>query len=90
MSFDQMPPGNVSSWGGDLLGQVGAVVAGGLNRWLDVEAYNRTGGALLPGGQVQPGGTPAVIATTTQAGAMQGMLPLLLLAGVAALLLLRK
>jgi hypothetical protein len=43
----------------DILTGIGAALTNGLNRWMDVEVYRRTGGALLPGGQVSPGAWPA-------------------------------
>jgi hypothetical protein len=74
----------------DILAGIGAGLVGGLNRWMDVEVYRRTGGALLPGGQVAPGVYPPATATPTVTAASMSPLLLLIGAGLVVLLLVRK
>lgn len=76
----------------DILAGIGATLNAGLNRWMDVEVYRRTGGALLPGGQVAPGvyGPTTALPTITAGG--MNLSPLLLIGAglVVVLLLVRK
>lgn len=84
------PPAVPSPTPADWQGLFGAALAGGLNRWLDVEAYNRTGGAILPGGAVAPGAGPVIVTTRTEERDWRSMLPVLAIGAIVLVLVMRR